>query len=238
MTAPVAVLPSIYRCDPLPELKTGEGLCLIRHFAPSLSGKLLRQQAQCWLRQVLTSCLPVTDTQLIIARTPEGKPWLPDFPQLRFNLSHSGTSAAIVLCRGVEVGVDLEKVSGKVEVKKAIARRFFHPDEQRWLAEDEADYLLRFTRLWSVKEAWLKARGTGLTQPLAGFCAIPQHCGITQVSGAHQDETGLLHHRLIEDDGVYCLAYGACSVQKDLPVRWQAFVYQEEFKPSLRAAGI
>ena len=143
-----------------------------------------------------------------------------------------------MLCHGVEVGVDLEKVSGKVEVKKAIARRFFHPDEQRWLAEDEADYLLRFTRLWSVKEAWLKARGTGLTQPLAGFCAIPQHCGITQVSGAHQDETGLLHHRLIEDDGVYCLAYGACSVQKDLPVRWQAFVYQEELKPSLRAAGI
>ncbi|MFU2318509.1 4'-phosphopantetheinyl transferase family protein [Rahnella sp. PCH160] len=226
MIEPVAALPLIYHCDSLPELKVGEGLCLIRHFEHSLLGNMLRQQAQCWLRQVLSRCLSVTDAQFTLARTPQGKPWLPDFPWLRFNLSHSGTSAAIVLCRGVNVGVDLERISGKVEVKKAIACRFFHPDEQRWLAEDEAHYLLRFTRLWSVKEAWLKARGTGLTQSLAGFCAIPQHKGIAQVFDHNEEEIGLLHHRLIENDGVYCLAYGACSPLKDLSIRWQVYVHQ------------
>jgi len=228
MIEPVAALPSISHCDPLPELKAGEGLCLLRHFEASLSGQLLRQQAQCWLRQVLSGYLSVTDEQLSIARTPQGKPWLPDFPGLCFNLSHSGTSAAIVLCRGAEVGVDLEKVSGNVEAKKAIARRFFHPDEQHWLAEDEAHYLLRFTRLWSVKEAWLKVRGTGLTQSLAGFCAIPQHSGIAHVYDERKEEIGLLHHRLIENDGVYCLAYGACAPLKDLPVRWQVCIFQAD----------
>jgi 4'-phosphopantetheinyl transferase len=102
------------------------------------------------------------------------------------------------------------------------------PDEQQWLAEDEAHYLLRFTRLWSVKEAWLKVRGTGLTQSLAGFCAIPQHSGIAHVYDERKEEIGLLHHRLIENDGVYCLAYGACAPLKDLPVRWQVCIFQAD----------
>ena len=227
MTEPVAALRSIYRCDRLPELRVGEGLCLIRHFDPSLAGKVLRHHAQCWLRQVLSECLSVTDAQLQIARTPQGKPWLPDFPQLCFNLSHSGTAAAIALCKGAEVGVDLEEISGKVAVKKAIARRFFHPEEQRWLAEEEADYLLQFTRLWSVKEAWLKARGTGLTQSLASFCAVVQNGGIAQLFDTHNEEIGLLHHRVIENDGLYCLAYGTGSALKDPPVSWQVCILQD-----------
>ncbi|MBU9810667.1 4'-phosphopantetheinyl transferase superfamily protein [Rahnella sp. SL6] len=226
MIEPVAGLPSIYRCDPLPELRAGEGLCLLHHFEYSRPEQSLRERAQCWLRQVLANCLSVTDEQLIIARTPQDKPWLPGAPWLHFNLSHSGASAAIVLCSGTEVGVDLERISGKVEVKKAIARRFFHPDEQRWLAEDEEHYLVRFTRLWSIKEAWLKARGTGLTQSLASFCALPQNNATADVLDEHTGERGVLHHAVIENDGFYCLAYGACQTRKDLPVRWQVCLHR------------
>ncbi|WP_225933173.1 4'-phosphopantetheinyl transferase family protein [Pseudomonas maumuensis] len=189
----------------------------------------VRQRAQRWLRQVLATYLAIPVDQVRIARSATGKPWLPEHTWLRFNLSHSGHSAAIALCRDCEVGVDLEKVSGKVSVKKAIARRFFHPDEQRWLALDDANYLTRFTQLWSMKEAWLKARGTGLTQSLDSFCIIPPAGanGIAQVMESVVG-TGQVHYCQVQGEALFCLAYGAIPGARQPPVQWQLGCHQTE----------
>lgn len=230
MSKPVAKLPSIYRCNPLPELIEGRGVCLLQHFNDGQREMTVRQRAQRWLYQVLAAYLEIPVDRVLMARTATGKPWLPEHAWLRFNLSHSGHSAAIVLCRGYEVGVDLEKIIGKVAVKKAIAQRFFHPDEQRWLALDEASYLLRFTQLWSMKEAWLKARGTGLTQSLGSFCVIPQAgaCGVAQVMVEPSSSSGQIHYCQVQGGGSFCLAYCAIFASQQPSVQWQLGRHQAE----------
>lgn len=82
-----------------------------------------------------------------------------------YNLSHSGewTVAAI---SDNEVGVDIQQVK---PVDMRLAKRFF--TEEEWLriegAGDGATEL--FYRFWTVKEAYLKALGTGLSRPLNSF---------------------------------------------------------------------
>lgn len=100
-----------------------------------------------------------------------GKPYLPDFPQLHFNLSHSGTTvmAAFAPC---PVGCDVEAVGAP---NLRVAGRFFAQEEQALLAhcgsdEEQAEL---FYRLWTLKESYIKMLGTGMRTPLADFAAQP-----------------------------------------------------------------
>ena len=102
-----------------------------------------------------------------------GKPALAELPgtveKVRFNLAHSHDSALIAVARGREVGIDLERIRDNVESLK-LAERFFSPGELehlRHLPTDQANRL--FFTLWTSKEAYLKARGTGLSLGLDRF---------------------------------------------------------------------
>ena len=86
-----------------------------------------------------------------------GKPYLLGREDLFFSLSHSGkyVVCAVAEC---EIGVDIEPVS---PIRPAVVRRCFNEAEQAWIGEDAA----RFTRLWTMKEAYMKLTGTGLSVP-------------------------------------------------------------------------
>ncbi len=100
-----------------------------------------------------------------------GKPYLPDFPQLHFNLSHSGTAvmAAFAPC---SVGCDVEAV-GVPNLR--VAGRFFAQEEQALLARCQSDeeQAELFYRLWTLKESYIKMLGTGMRTPLSDFVAQP-----------------------------------------------------------------
>jgi 4'-phosphopantetheinyl transferase len=125
------------------------------------------------LRQVLgryAACQPVS---LRFEYGPHGKPKLARATSpldLRFNLAHSHELAVFAVALGREVGVDLEWLDRPLHEPEAIARRFFSPGEQRaLLALPVAQRLSAFYDCWTRKEAFLKARGEGLTFPLAAF---------------------------------------------------------------------
>ncbi len=82
-----------------------------------------------------------------------------------FNLSHSGEWTVLALSDS-EVGVDIQQVK---PVDMRLAKRFFGEEEVKKLqdAGDNAERL--FYRFWTVKEAYLKALGTGLNRPLNSF---------------------------------------------------------------------
>ncbi len=82
---------------------------------------------------------------------PAGKPVLAGREDVYFSLSHSGPYALCAVS-GRPVGAD---VQAPRTVKPTVARRF-HPAEQAWLAE-QADWEESFFRLWTRKEAWVKA---------------------------------------------------------------------------------
>lgn len=88
---------------------------------------------------------------------------------LRFNLSHTRGLVACAVTRGREIGVDVENV-GRVGQTVAIADRLFAEHEVRALrALPEAEQRERFFTYWTLKESYIKARGMGLSLPLAHF---------------------------------------------------------------------
>lgn len=101
-----------------------------------------------------------------------GKPSLVSRPKpsgLRFNLSHSHGIALIALTRDREVGVDIEFMRPDFAGGE-VAEHFFSPLEVAQL--DSVSPALRteaFFNCWTRKEAYIKARGEGLSLPLAEF---------------------------------------------------------------------
>ncbi len=85
-----------------------------------------------------------------------GKPYLENGDTF-FNLSHSGGWVALATADH-EIGIDLQILS---PVRPSVQRRCFTPEQQDWIGDDP----LRFARLWTVKEAYIKMTGTGLSVP-------------------------------------------------------------------------
>lgn len=97
-----------------------------------------------------------------MARTPHGKPYVLDAGYPHFNLSHAGRCIAFAFSREQELGVDVENIRRR-RSSLALAERFFAPAEMHALAAlDPAQRDAAFVRLWTGKEAVLKALGRGL----------------------------------------------------------------------------
>jgi 4'-phosphopantetheinyl transferase len=87
----------------------------------------------------------------------------------RFNVSHSGGVALYAVTAGREVGVDIERVREDF-AGLDIARNFFSPDEVAALSALPAgERAAAFFDCWTRKEAYIKARGQGLSHPLHLF---------------------------------------------------------------------
>ncbi|NIL94173.1 MAG: 4'-phosphopantetheinyl transferase superfamily protein [Woeseiaceae bacterium] len=96
-----------------------------------------------------------------------GKPFCVDGPAI--SISHSGNFVACAVADDGAIGIDIE-FPGRERNTAGIAGRFFSARESRWLADQPKD---RFYMLWVLKEAWLKAIGTGLAGGLDSLqCAV------------------------------------------------------------------
>ena len=113
------------------------------------------------LRALLAGYLDCAPGDMAIERDQHGKPRLVN-GRLEFNLSHSGGAVLVGVSRAQALGVDLE-VSRRTRQVLELAGRYFHADEVAALAAlPEASRQLAFLRLWSCKEALLKAQGRGI----------------------------------------------------------------------------
>ena len=90
-----------------------------------------------------------------------GKPYFAEQPELFFNLSHSGNYVLCVL-GDCEMGVDIERVRS---IKGNTKNRVFTEKEKVMTLGNEAGYI----RLWTMKEACAKLRGSGLADILDGM---------------------------------------------------------------------
>src|SRR5262249_39587526 len=108
---------------------------------------------------------------------------------IRFNVSHSGDQAIVAVTLGREIGVDIEQIRSNIECEQ-LAERFFSTREREFLREiPEEERLRAFFRLWTCKEAFLKAHGTGLSRPLNSFnVRLGDGSGQLLRIGGHADE--------------------------------------------------
>jgi 4'-phosphopantetheinyl transferase len=101
--------------------------------------------------------------------------------RLRFSLSHTPGLAACAVIVDRDIGLDVEDRSRRVPME--IAQRFFSTRETCDLLGAPVDTRSRkFLQYWTLKEAYVKARGLGLSLPLKQFSVYNDACGEWRIS--------------------------------------------------------
>ncbi len=121
------------------------------------------------LHEILSRYLPIAPLGLSFDTGANGKPRLSQAlapSGIEFNLSHSNEMALLAVCYKREVGVDIEYVKEQFAFQE-VAERFFTPREVAAM-RGLPSHLQRqaFFKCWTSKEAFLKAKGTGLSGAL------------------------------------------------------------------------
>lgn len=121
------------------------------------------------LRSLLGGHLGLDPRALVFVQNAFGKPRLADRPFVHFSLSHSGDRAVLAVSERHEMGIDIERVRPLDHLD--LARRYFHPNEVAAIegVRSTEEQLMAFFRIWTLKEAVVKAIGKGLSIPLDTF---------------------------------------------------------------------
>lgn len=131
-------------------------------------GEYVRTRAA--LRRLIGAYLGCTAADVALERTSLGKPYVVGGRPLEINVSHSWPFAAIALSTRTPVGVDVELRSRAQEVQRVV-ERMASPNELAALRSCLDDELA--LRIWTRKEAVLKAEGTGLDARLSRLDTTP-----------------------------------------------------------------
>jgi 4'-phosphopantetheinyl transferase len=118
-----------------------------------------------YARWVLSRILKVEGKNLNFTENYWGKPRLMDFPSVHFNISHTDDAIVCAVYRNT-VGVDMEK---ERKIRPGLVRQFFTSKENEYIFSDCNQTDVRFTRIWTMKEAYLKWTGRGMSIPLNSF---------------------------------------------------------------------
>ena len=130
--------------------------------------------ARALVRSLLGAYVQQAPASLQFTRSPYGKPELVQpaaTPEqtLKFNLSHTRGLLVLAVTAADEIGVDVESITREAEML-ALAERYFAASEVAMLrAADPLQLHELFFRLWTLKEAYVKARGLGLQLGLDSF---------------------------------------------------------------------
>jgi 4'-phosphopantetheinyl transferase len=120
------------------------------------------------LRRILGGYLKTSPAAVRLGNGPYGKPFLVgEFADsAQFNLAHCEDIALLALTRGCMVGVDLERVRGMDDADSMAAGFCSKREYAEFKAMPESERDAGFFRLWTRKEAWLKATGEGIGECL------------------------------------------------------------------------
>ena len=113
-------------------------------------------------RIILSSILGISPQKIPISYTSSGKPLLRDH-EVNFNLSHSGNQYLLLVAEKATCGVDIQQVY-TIHPDDRFIQNAFHKREIAYLNTHEGknDYLNCLFSLWTAKEAYLKAVGSGI----------------------------------------------------------------------------
>lgn len=167
------------------------------------------------LRKTLSLYTGISPETLIFHYGEHGKPFLANNDtDLRFNVSHSHDMAVFAFTVHKEIGVDVEKT--EASFKESVAKRFFSPDEYTELMQlPETERVVAFYKIWSRKEALIKALGKGLYTPLDSFTVSSQKDSQSVLCHA---EHYLVKH--LEIDANYQAAFAITEPVTDM-TEWQ-----------------
>ena len=144
------------------------------HFAKHRRRTIVSHAA---LRILLGQYLPCPPRNIAFSYNTHGKPCLADQTRrIKFNLSHTQEIMLVAFVLDSEVGIDIESVTRKVDYM-GVGQRWFSALESHTLQSlPERERVDAFFRAWCRKEAYIKARGEGMSHPLQRFSvALDKH---------------------------------------------------------------
>lgn len=124
------------------------------------------------LRRLLGGYVGIEPARLVFTYGRNGKPALSDVPvasDLQFNLAHAGGLAVYAFTRARRIGIDLEHRRPFPDADQIAGRFFSIRERERLAALSPDEKQIGFFNCWTRKEAYVKARGEGLTWPLDQF---------------------------------------------------------------------
>ncbi|WP_111289649.1 4'-phosphopantetheinyl transferase family protein [Bacillus safensis] len=132
-----------------------------------------------FVRQMIHDMYEMPVDQIVFETEGNGKPVVRQLPSFHFNLSHSG-DWVVCAVDNAPVGIDIEEIK---PIDLAIAKRFFSADEYEDLLSQPAERQeAYFFHLWSMKEAFIKLTGKGLSYGLSSFTARLSEDGLATLT--------------------------------------------------------
>lgn len=140
------------------------------HLGQIGSARVRRQYlvSRALVRSTLSRYLPVAPEDWTFETRAGGRPEIvePSATGLRFNLSHTRGLVACLVTAEIDAGIDLENAARTLDVEGLAGRRFAAEEAAALAACPVGERLRHFFGLWTLKEAYLKACGHGITLPL------------------------------------------------------------------------
>nr|WP_170950088.1 MULTISPECIES: 4'-phosphopantetheinyl transferase superfamily protein [Bacillus cereus group] len=119
------------------------------------------------IRSLICQKYKINNEEIRFKYNEYGKPFVENFSDFHFNLSHSG-EWVVCTTANFNVGIDIEKVS-EIEALK-LAKEFFSADEFYDISNMNSDEQINyFYDLWTLKESYIKTIGKGLYTQLNSF---------------------------------------------------------------------
>jgi len=118
------------------------------------------------LRKLLSAYGAGSPESLILQYNEHGKPQLPG---LSFNISHSRGVLLYIFTAAGEVGIDVEGIQDKSDREKLVQRFFSKAEIEFYRGRPPEERRQIFFQLWTLKEAFIKANGKGMSYGLDEF---------------------------------------------------------------------
>ncbi len=163
------------------------------------------------LRRVLSRYEAIDPADWTFENNPHGKPLISPSAgsSLRFNISHTAGLAVLAVTREIEVGIDVESLL-RTRVRIEVASKAFTEFERRELTKvaNEDARRKRFFEIWTLKEAFIKSKGMGLSLPLDQFWFRLSEVGEYElfVDSALKEEPSQWQFEFVRDVPQYLIA--------------------------------
>ncbi|NLB56837.1 MAG: 4'-phosphopantetheinyl transferase superfamily protein [Lentisphaerae bacterium] len=144
------------------------------------------------VRLALSTYVSVSPHEWVFTENSKGKPAIAlplTTVDLKFNISHTSGLVGCAVASGLDVGLDIECLTRKLNLER-LARRFFAEKEFESLLNLPANERReRFFMYWTLKESYMKARGVGMAMKLSKFAFVLKDVvgDVPEVNGVELD---------------------------------------------------
>lgn len=147
------------------------------------------------------------------AESEKGKPYIEGLP-ICFNISHSGDKVICAVSKD-EVGCDVEVKTGDC---LKIAKRFFASKEYEYLSKISDEDILdkEFLRIWTMKEAFVKAKGVGIAYPFGDISFVDHKDKIVEEVTDEDNKLFCFGNFDLQDGYSYCVCNTLSKKNDDL----------------------